>query len=393
MTPAARPLSALSLRAYYLVSFAALGAYVPYFPAWLEAQGMHGLEMSSITSLMPFVGLLSPVLFGMTADALGLRGSLLRVAIGGALVPFVFLAGSAWLGVALGYRAVFATVAVFAFFRTPMVLIADVSALEAGSGYGAMRLFGSLGFLVMAVATGSFIDPTQRSALPTAIAVAFAATLAVSFALPSRVERAPAPIVRDAARLIRNTEFLAFLAVAFLWCAAHVAYDLCFSLHVRDLGGSPRVVGAYWGIGVASEIALMAVAHRVVVASAPVRLFPLGLAVVAVRFVMIAKVHSLAVMGFLQPLHAITFALMWVSCVEFVRASAPPHVLATAQSLFSMATGLGAGTGMLVWGPMYASGGGPLVFATAAEVAVLGGGAALVLAARTRRAAPLSTTR
>lgn len=393
MTSPARSLFALSLRAYYLVSFAALGAYVPYFPAWLEAQGMRGLEMSSITSLMPFVGLLSPILFGMTADALGLRGSLLRVAIGGSLVPFVVLSGFTWLGLAVGYRAVFAAIAVFAFFRPPMVIIADVSALEAGAGYGASRLFGSVGFLVMAVATGAFIDPTGRSALPTAIAIAFTATLAISYALPSRVERAPTPIVRDAARLIRDADFLAFLAVAFLWCAAHVAYDLCFSLHVRDLGGSQRLVGAYWGIGVASEIGLMAVAHRFVVVSTPARLFPIGLAVVAARFVMIAKVHSLAVLGFLQPLHAITFALMWVSCVEFVRAAAPRHLLATAQSLFSMAAGLGAGTGMLVWGPMYARGGGPLVFATAAEVAVLGGGAALVLAARVRRAAALARNR
>src|SRR6185436_2250331 len=124
------------LRLYYFVSFAAFGAYIPYFPTWLEGRGVRGLAMSSITSLMPFVGLVSPMLFGVAADVLGLRGSLLRVAVVGALLPFAAIATVALLGTEIGYRFVFGAIAVFAFFRAPMVTIADVSALEAGSGYG-----------------------------------------------------------------------------------------------------------------------------------------------------------------------------------------------------------------------------------------------------------------
>jgi len=46
-----------------------------------------------------------------------------------------------------------------------------------------------------------------------------------------------------------------------------------------------------------------------------------------------------------------------------------------------LATGLGAGIGMLIWGPMYARGGGALVFSTAAKVAAAGAAVALLLAA------------
>jgi MFS transporter, PPP family, 3-phenylpropionic acid transporter len=370
----------LALRLYYFVSFGAIGAYVPYFPAWLESRGVHGLEMSAITSLMPFVGLLSPLLFGVAADALGLRGSLLRIAVAGALVPFVLLSGLALLGIDAGYRIVFGAIAVYAFFRAPMVIIADVAALEGKAGYGRMRLFGSLGFAVVAVATGVLIEPTQRAALPTTIALCFVATFAVSFALPSRVERPPAPILADALRVVRKPAFVSFLAVAFLWCAAHVAYDLCFSLHVRDLSQSSRAVGVFWGMGVVSEVGLMAFASRLISSGTPARFFPICLGAAAFRFAMIAKAGSLGVIAWLQPLHAITFALMWVSCVEFVKVSAPPHLLATCQSMFSLATGLGAGIGMLVWGPMYARGGGALVFSSASKVAAVGAVVALLLA-------------
>jgi PPP family 3-phenylpropionic acid transporter len=377
---------AARLRLYYFISFAAFGAYIPYFPTWLEARGVHGLAMSSITSLMPFVGLLSPMLFGVTADVLGLRGSLLRIAVVGALLPFAAISAVAFLGAETGYRFVFVAIAVFAFFRAPMVTIADVSALEAGSGYGPTRLFGSLGFLLMAVVTGLVIDPARPAALPTSIAAALAVTLVASLALPSRVERAPEPILKDALQLVRRADFLSFLTVAFLWCGSHVAYDLCFSLHVRDLGGSSRVVGAYWGIGVASEIALMAFSPRLLSTSRPGRYFPIALIGAAVRFMVIANVRSLAVVGWLQPLHAVTFALMWVSCLEFVKFSVPPRLLATGQSLFAMASGLGSGAGMLVWGPMYSEGGGRVVFSAASVVAVTGALAALGLPAFRRPA-------
>lgn len=381
-----KPPPHLALRLYYFVSFGVIGAYVPYFPAWLESQGVRGLEMSSITSLMPFVGLLSPLLFGVTADVLGLRGSLLRVAIGGALTPFLLLSMATLLGIGVGYRTLFVAIAVFAFFRAPMVIIADVSALEGLTGYGRTRLFGSLGFAVVAVATGAFVDPSSRAALPTTIAACLAATLAVSFALPSRVERAPTPILADALGLVRKPAFVAFLAVTFLWGVVHVAYDLCFSLYVRDLSQSRSAVGIYWGLGVVSEIGLMAVASRLTSSGTPARFFPLCLAVAAARFTTMASVGSLTVIAWLQPLHAITFALMWVSCLAFVKASAPPHLLATGQSLFSMSAGLGAGSGMLLWGPMYARGGGPLVFWTAGEIAGVAAVVALLPAALGRRA-------
>jgi PPP family 3-phenylpropionic acid transporter len=370
----------LALRLYYFISFGAIGAYVPYFPAWLEAQGVRGLGMSAITSLMPFVGLLSPLLFGVAADALGLRGSLLRVAVAGALVPFLLLSGLTLLGVDVGYYVVFGAIAVYAFFRAPMVILADVSALEGSAGYGRSRLFGSLGFAVVAVATGILVDPARRAALPATIALCFMATLAVSFALPSRIERARQPVLADALRLARKPAFASFLAVTFLWCAAHVAYDLCFSLHVRDLSHSRGAVGVFWGLGVVSEIGLMAFASRLTSSGTSARFFPICLGVAAFRFAMIAKADSLGALAWLQPLHAVTFALMWVSCVEFVKVSAPPHLLATGQSMFSMAAGLGGGIGMLVWGPMYARGGGALVFSTASKVAAVGAAVALLSA-------------
>jgi PPP family 3-phenylpropionic acid transporter len=376
---------ASALRVYYFASFTAFGAYIPYFPAWLEARGMTGLSMSTITALLPFVGLVSPVAFGLASDALGVRGSLLRFASLGALVPFAVLTLSAAASVDLGYWSLFALVGTFAFFRAPMVLLADVTALEERSSYGRARLWGSAGFLAMAIAGGFFIDVKNRGALPTAIALGLGASVLAARELDEARARPAEPVLEDAARLLRSADFLVFLLSAFLWYAASVAYDLCFSLHLRDLGLPRRYVGLYWALGVVAEIALMHRSADLLARFTPARLIAFGLFVAAVRWTLMGTVSSLSVLFLLQPLHAVTFGLMWVASLAFVKERAPARVLATAQSLFTVATGMGSGTGMLVWGPLYARGGGHAVFTSAGAIALLGTAAAYVLGVVTPR--------
>ncbi len=368
------------LRLYYFLSFAALGAYVPFFPPWLEARGIHGLAMSSITALLPFVGLASPVAFGVASDALGLRGSLLCVASFGALAPFVLLAVASAAHVPLGYGAIFAAVALFALFRTPVVMLADVMTLESGSSYGATRLFGSLGFLLTAAFGGRWLGGTRLAPLPVAVAIGLALAFAVSTMLRAPRAHATEPVLDGAGQLFRSGAFRLFLGVTLLWGMSHAAYDLCFSLDLRDLGAKPSVIGAYWAVGVVAEIALMSVSSRLVTKFGSARLIVFGLAVVGLRWALVASVSSLTVLLWLQPLHALTFGLVWVAALGYTKEHAPAHVLATAQSLFSIATGIGAGVGMLTWGALYAAGKGPVVFTVAAAVAGAGGVLSLFLA-------------
>lgn len=361
-----------ALRVYYFVFFSVIGAYSPYFPAWLRAQGIDGLRMSTITMLVPLFGVVSPVAFGVAADAFALRGSLLRWCAAGALISFAAVAFvSAGPGGAM-YGSLFAAMASFAFFRGPMVSIADVSALEQPGSYGRTRLFGSAGFLVTALAAGAFFDLRSPRQLPLLITLFLAATLIVTFRLPARSARPPMPIAKDAARLLESGDFLVFLLIAFLWFASHVSYDLCFSMHLADLGASTFVVGTCWAVGTTAEIVLMSAAHRLFERYSTKQLLAAGMAATAARFFIIASVRSVGTLLVLAPLHAFSFGLMWVTCLEFVRRRAPAHVLATAQSLLAAIMAIGSVTGMLAWGPLYAARGGAVVFTAGAAVAAVG---------------------
>src|SRR5262245_29289555 len=97
------------LRVYYFASFAAFGAYLPFFPRWLEARGVEGLSMGIVAGLLPAMGVLAPPAFGLLSDGLGMRGRLLRVACLGACLSMGALAAGAYAS-ALSFPAVFAAV-------------------------------------------------------------------------------------------------------------------------------------------------------------------------------------------------------------------------------------------------------------------------------------------
>jgi MFS transporter, PPP family, 3-phenylpropionic acid transporter len=397
--------SGQALRLYYFVSFAALGAYLPLFPRWLEARGVRGLATGAIQAALPAMGLVAPPVFGLLADLLGDRVWLLRFACAGAFIVFALLALSASLGVALGFFGLFFAVLAFALFRSPMVQMADVVALElstgAGTTYGGLRLWGSLGFALMAIVAGAWIDTARPAALPTVIAGALLFAFATSFALPARalsrrgqlplagrasLLREADPAAKRARRalrgrvrdLLRSADFRLFLAASFLAQGAHSAYDICFTLHLRDIGFPDALVGVAWAAGVFAEIVLMAFSGRVLSLARPPVLIAVAFAGSALRWALLATVRASPALLAIQPLHAVSFATGWVGSLAYTKGRAPPEILATAQGLFSASASAGSVIGMLAWGTLYARGQGSLTFAVASAIALL----AFVLAVR-----------
>jgi PPP family 3-phenylpropionic acid transporter len=383
------------LRTYYLVSFAALGAYLPYFPRWLEARGIQGLRLSVIAAMLPIMGLAAPPVFGFVADALHLRGWLLRIACAGALCAFVVVGGSALAGAPLGFWGLVPALAGFAFFRSPMVMMADVLALEeAATGvttYGRIRLWGSLGFLLAAMAAGRFVDADDLTVLPCAIAASLAGALVITLALPARPrgeitrdrvrERMQAAKVRE---LLRAPDFRLFLLTSFLSQVAHSAYDLGYTLHLRDLGVSGGAIGAAWAIGVVAEIVLMVWAAPLFGRTPAPALLVLGVAGASLRWGLIALVRSEVLLFALQPLHALSFGVVWLASVSYSKDRAAPEILATSQGLFVAATGVGSIVGIFAWGPLYQQAGGRTMFGMASAFAAAATLSALAFRARAR---------
>lgn len=361
----------VALRVYYFVLLAALGVYLPYFPAWLRAQGFSGLQMGLVIGLMPAMAVLAPPVVGYTADLLGLRGTLLRWLSVGAWLAFAVFAWGSVGDKPPSFLFAFGCIALFALFRSPMGMLADVIAIEEGSSYGRTRLWGSLGFMVSALIAGLWILQPGSKLVPLSIASLLVLVIGCSFILPARAELPPSPVKEEAQALIKSGAFRWFLVASFFSQASHSAYDLCCGLLFEDLGGSSFFVGSAWGVAVCAEVTMLALSPWLLSRWRPLGLRSIAYAGAALRWLLMGTLTALPALLALQLAHAISFALMWFTSIALVKELSSARTLGTAQGLFVAATACGGVCGALLWGPMYRGSGATLVFVCAALLAGL----------------------
>ncbi len=370
------PLSSASqIRLYYVASYASIGVFLPFISPWLVAQGISGIRLSAVSCTRPVAGIVAPLFFGWLADRFRLRGSLLRFACVTSLIPFSLLTILYFLGIDVGFAGAFFAVAAFSFFRVPMMTIADVTAMERPQNFGGLRLWGSLGFLFAALPVGLLISDWRSVAFPLTISLAIFAALFASWRMPTKAAPVSNKSTGTFRELLARRDFMLMFGIWILWAASHVAYDLCFSLHLRDLGAKPFDVGVAWSMGTLAEVAIMALCGVMLPRATHATWTFIGLLGMALRWLLIARVQSLTVLLLLQPLHALSFALLWMTWLDFVKQNSPPHLLARAQGTLSTVVSIGSAGGILIWGPLYASQGASVVFNTAAVLA----GVAVVL--------------
>jgi PPP family 3-phenylpropionic acid transporter len=200
------------------------------------------------------------------------------------------------------------------------------------------------------------------------ISLSLLAAYAVARRLPQRTAELTATRRGDEQPLQVTRDHAVMFAVWVLWSASHVAYDMCISLHVHDLGGGPRDVSLAWGIGTFAEVVMMGFWGLLLPKASFATWTLSGLVVTTLRWLLLARVNSLVYLMILQPLHAVSFALLWMTWLDYLKRCAPVHVLGRAQGVLSTAVSIGAVAGMFVWGPLYASAGARSVFQYAAYV-------------------------
>jgi PPP family 3-phenylpropionic acid transporter len=359
------------MRSFYFAAFGAIGLTTPYFPLWLEAHGFRGLRMSTIAALSPAFSIVGPPLAGALSDVRGGRGNLLSWACGASALAMAALCLAEALEAARWFALVFLCVLGFALCRSPIILLGDRIALESGGNYGRRRVYGSIGFLLAASGFGRFCPPESARWLPGVVAGALALACLASLRLP-RVSTAPlAPAFRHAWRLLEQRPFRRLLLCSAVFAASHASYDLCGSLLFRDLGASGDTIGLLWGTGVVAEIVLLRWAAPLFRRARPERLLVLAYGGGALRWFAMSALPRPMLAFWVQPLHAISFGLVWLSSLEVLRRHAEPSVLGGAQGLWMGANAIAGTLGILAFGPLYAALGGAGVFRVATGLALV----------------------
>jgi MFS transporter, PPP family, 3-phenylpropionic acid transporter len=379
-----RPRVALGL--YYFALLGALGFFWPFLSAHLSRLGMQPWEIGAISALYPLGTLVAPPLAGLFADLLRARVWLLR-----SLSAATVLSFAAFVQFGQTRPALIVAVALFSFFRAPLAPMADAAAVEHarrhGGSYGAVRLWGSVGFLVAALAGGQLLDRRGSHSVMLAALAALAAAAVAVWALPATPPRRERGALPAAGRLLAHGDFWLFLATVALGQLAHSAYDSFFSLHLARLGWGGGSIGLAWAVGVVAEIGLLAGSGRLIARFGAARLLAVAFGVGCLRWLLLAQVRDPGLILALQPLHAVTFAVYYVAGVTLAREQASAETQTAAQGLFAAAVALGGVLGMPLAGRLFERLGARAMFATAAVAAGMACACAVVWARRRRQEA------
>jgi len=335
VAPAAR------LRLFYLLYYGNVGAYLPYFAAYLRGLGFTGEQIGAVMMLPALVGPAVAVAWAAWADRRAAPSRALRRATAWAAACALALPlartpaamGAVLLAQALGDRA-----------AIPLV---DSSTLEwcradPVHSYARIRLFGSMGFIALSVGLGLALsargDRPADLLVPLAVVVCVAGYAGTARSLPPvPAHPGPRPGLADVGALLRDRAFLALVAVCGIHWAACAPFHLLFGVFVRERGLPAGVTGAGMAVGVAAELAALLAFPRLERRMEVPALFAVAFAGSAARWALMSRTVNPAAIVSLQLLHGLTFGLFWGTAMKALGAAVPPRLRATGQALFSAA--------------------------------------------------------
>ncbi len=341
------------LAVFFFAYFGFVGLVSPFFGLYLDHVGQTALQIGILTSLPQVLRIVGPPFWGQMATRLGAPVQLLR------FLTLAALFASLPLWPSTTFWALAVWVVVMQLFISGLVPVADTVAIRAVAGdfsrYGRVRVWGSIGFVIMVVGAGWAFERYGLAAFMPVLSITLLFTALATLRIPLTTQ-APAQtaIASDTAPLSRAGRGL-FLASVFLMILAHASLYSFFSLYLSRLGYSGTVIGVVWAIGVVAEI-LFFYWQGPVFARHSLRLimtatFVLG----ALRFVGIASLAEvLWVLVLLQILHAFSFAAHHSASMAALQRWYPGNRLARGQGIYaSVGYGVGGSLGALGAGLMW----------------------------------------
>ncbi len=353
------PPPVLRLAGFYFAYYAALGAFTPYWSLYLQSQGMGVAAISVLMSLWYATRVFAPGAW--TALAARSPRPIRWLRLGCVLTVVCF---TAFL-LPWKFAGLFAVMCAFCFFYNavmPQFESITLSHLHGRSDlYGSIRVWGSIGFILVVALYGVLIDLLGAASLPWLMLPLFIGLVASAYA--NQYAHPPAIAAHgDEAGFrerLRRPQTVAFFVAAFLVQVSFGPYYTFFSIYLGEHGYAPSTQGALWSIGVLVEIGLLFLSRRIFRRWGARRLLVFSLGITALRWWATALwPHSLALMVVVQTSHAFSFAAFFAAAMLLLAEYFPGRHNGHGQGVFyGASSGVGGVIGALLAGQLWHFGG------------------------------------
>ena len=334
------------LAGFYFTYFAFVAAHSSYWSLYLQSLGFAAAQIGTLMAVQQVTRIFAPTFWGAMSDRIGRPDRVIKFTMLAAVPMFcaVFLTDS--------FVGLFVMMSIVGFFWSGPLPLVEASTLQRLGGataqYGRVRLWGSIGFIVVVCGVGAMLDFISISRLPVILLFLMLAMLVFAWLVPPGAKTLHADDQGAILSILRQPKVVAFFVACFLMTFAHGPLYVFFSIYLVDHGYSKTSIGLLWSIGVLVEIVIFYYFPRIQQRFSVCRIFLFCFFVAALRFLLIAWCADwFPLLFFAQILHAFTFGAFHVIALGFVHRYFSGRHQAKGQALF---TGLTYGAGGMLGG-------------------------------------------
>ena len=359
------------LASFYAGYFAAIGILLPFLGLYLRGRGFEPVAIGQLVAVLLAMRILTPVLWAWLADHSGRRTLMIRLM--SATAP-VFLAGilyaDSFLGIAI-------SLALFGCLWSGVLPQYEANTLlhlgRQPQRYGAVRLWGSAGFIAAATLGGAYFSGERVAHVPIVLLALLGLTAVTAYLTPGAPDRSRTAGPGGLAGVLRRREVAGLLLACVLLQASFGPYYVFFTIYLRDLGYTAWEAGLMWAWGVAAEIVVFAYTPRLLQRWSAHALLTGALAATVVRWIWTGWFSGSTVMLVLaQTLHMAGFGIFHAAAVQLVHQYFGGGLRNRGQALYSsLGFGLGGAVGSLTAGYLWQLGSPAIAWSVAAAVACL----------------------
>ncbi|MGM0623074.1 MAG: MFS transporter [Campylobacterota bacterium] len=345
------------LGAFYFFYFAIIGVYVIFMPQVSKMVGYSPFEVGVLFASAPLMRFLVPFFFRRWFE----------------LTPTIF--NLSLLTAFLSTLSFFITIDNFYLFLISHLLFGitlsislpyvETVALEVVSKerYGKVRLYGSIGFMLIALFLGSYLQSAPQAIAYISAMAFFTMVFGMLIINTQSVEQKTPKAQSGEFSLLT---YWPFWVSAFLMQMSFGGFYQFFTIYELDMGLSMQIISFMWAFGVLCEIAMLYFQGPLLQKNL-LMLLKITVGLTSLRwFLLYLYPDSTSVVFATQAIHAFSFALYHTAAISYVYILYKDKKLAQ-QFFLGIAFGLGAFVGSIAAGIVY----GPYLFLFEAGVAFL----------------------
>lgn len=326
---------------YYFFVFFGFGSLFPLLSVYLkDVVGLSGSQIGIVMSISPVVMIIVQPIWGMISDMTQKPISIIVFSLlfGGLFgIIYAFLEN---------YYAIILVATLLAIVQSAIVPLSDSVAMNyvqrTNCEYGAIRLWGAIGFAVSALVVGWLSESFHLSVIFYSFSTVLLIAIFFALHLPRESQHAQVSIRKGLLELKKIPHYFLFLVCTFLILGPILANNIYFGIFIHELGAGLTGVGLAFLLGAGSEAPFMKAVSRFIMKLGIRNVLILAALVSTLRWALYILEPPVWVVYATIISQGFSIGLFIPAALQYVQSITPKSVGATAISIYSaIGNGLG----------------------------------------------------